>query len=158
MVKSLTKKQLILIILIGLLIFSIPLGIYLVKNQQTIKSRASQTVDCPDSLHGQLVGESCVSGVKVKKIVYKQENECRVFLEPVNEKCSNNPSPTPGVKPTVDQKYDLNKDGLINSFDIAIFLQIWRNPAHSRRGEVDYNGDGEINVFDYGYLLKDFKS
>lgn len=158
MVKNLTKKQLILIIITAFLIFSIPLGTYLIKKQQTIKSRASQTVDCPASLHGQLVGESCISGVKVKKTVYKQENECRVFLEPVYEKCSNNPSPTPGVTPPFNQKYDLNKDGIINSFDIAIFLQIWRNPAHSRRGEVDYNSDGQINVFDYGYLLKDFRS
>lgn len=88
MVKNLTKKQLILISATFLLTLSIPLGIYLAKKQQTIKSRANeQIIECPSDSSNKQVSESCVEGFIVKEFIYKADNQCKVFLEPTVNRC-----------------------------------------------------------------------
>lgn len=62
-------------------------------------------------------------------------------------------SPTTIPTPTPIQNNDLNDDGIINSFDIAILFNEWRKRI---RGEYsttgDFNNDGVINSIDYSIL------
>lgn len=55
-------------------------------------------------------------------------------------------------KTTGANRYDLNGDGVINSFDFAILLKDWRRGAGSTK--EDFNHDGVINSFDYSILKK----
>lgn len=166
MVKNLTKKQLILIIATVLIIISIPLGIYLVKRQQTIQSRANQTIECPSDGSNKLTGESCIEGFMVKEFIYKTDNQCKVFLELTANKCVKihptlsptpkatlTPSPSaslpastskPQNTPTPDPA-DFNKDTKVNSYDYSILIGRFGD-----RGVLieDLNKDGVVNSVD----------
>ncbi len=72
-----------------------------------------------------------------------------------------NPTPTPTVKPSplppasvAPNRFDLNSDGKINSFDAAIFLDGWKSGAKSSK--FDFNDDKVINSFDWTILLNRF--
>ncbi len=58
-----------------------------------------------------------------------------------------------GVGKMNQQKFDLNSDKIINSMDVEIFFNEWRNKL--RGGTVlrgDFNSDGVINSIDYAML------
>ena len=44
---------------------------------------------------------------------------------------------------------DLNGDGMLNFFDVSLFLQGYNTGA-------DYNGDGSTNFFDVSAFLTDY--
>jgi hypothetical protein len=54
------------------------------------------------------------------------------------------PTPIPAAKVG-----DINRDGVINVFDLSILLTKWNTAA----AEADLNGDGTVNVFDLSTLL-----
>ncbi|MDP3973392.1 MAG: hypothetical protein Q8P92_01030 [Candidatus Daviesbacteria bacterium] len=55
------------------------------------------------------------------------------------------------IQPTINQLYDLNTDGAINSIDTSQFLQDWRTGVFR-----DFNEDGTMNTFDYSLIKKEF--
>lgn len=54
--------------------------------------------------------------------------------------------------PKLTCKVDLNQDGFLNFFDLAMFTG-WLNQADPR---ADWNGDGVINFFDLGKYISDY--
>jgi hypothetical protein len=50
---------------------------------------------------------------------------------------------------------DINKDGVVNSFDLAILLSDYRGeiPTRDRGARSDLNHDGFVNSIDLGILL-----
>jgi hypothetical protein len=46
---------------------------------------------------------------------------------------------------------DFNGDGVLNFFDVSLFIQDWQNGG-------DYNGDGQTNFFDVSAFLMDFNA
>lgn len=62
--------------------------------------------------------------------------------------------PTPKTATaSANTKYDLNKDGTVNSVDSSLFLTKWRGKTYAG---IDINGDGKVNIFDYSDLKKNF--
>lgn len=74
---------------------------------------------------------------------------------------SSTPTPVPTATPratgqgSATNKYDLNRDGAVNSIDASVFLQKWRGRNASDLQSIDFNGDGVVNIFDYSTLKGD---
>lgn len=104
MIKNLSKKKLLLLLSIFFLVLTIPFVIFLVKQRQTLESRASQAIECASD-NNQPVKESCLNGVLVKEYAYESDNQCKVFLEPTNLKCNQDnivPTVIPSIPITVN--------------------------------------------------------
>lgn len=66
-------------------------------------------------------------------------------------------TPFPFSTPTLPSskvKFDLNGDGKINSIDVAIFLDYWRDGRTDNLINFDFNGDKKINSFDYSIMVR----
>lgn len=62
------------------------------------------------------------------------------------------------ISPTSPSRseFDLNQDGVVNSFDVAALLKAWKAGGKNNLSKMDFNGDGIINSFDYSLLLSHF--
>lgn len=54
--------------------------------------------------------------------------------------------------PRAASKFDLNGDGVLNTFDTASFLQKWRGRNSADLLKIDFNSDGVVNIFDYSIM------
>lgn len=105
MIKNLSKKKLLLLLSIFFLVLTIPFVIFLVKQRQTLESRASQDIECASDNNNQPIEKSCLDEVLVRQYSYKVDNQCKVFLELTNLKCNQDnivPNVTPSMPITVN--------------------------------------------------------
>lgn len=91
---QLSRRQIIILTVILLLIFSIPIGVVLVKRQQTLKSQAGG-FSCESDKSEQPIEQYCLEDTLIKVFSYADNNECKLFYEPSTDPCSILVSPSP---------------------------------------------------------------
>lgn len=169
-INNLPKKEKISILVILLLIIAIPVSLYLVKQTQVFKPRAS-ALTCTSDQSGQPVSQTCVDNVKFLVYEYAEGEQCKLFYEAVTGSCTDS-SPTPPVSPTASgtpspspsgtgsptpgpsgfRPGDLNQDGRVDIRDFSILLSKWRTSD----AVADINDDGKVDIRDYSILFSNW--
>lgn len=81
-----SKKEILIIVATLILIVSIPLGVFLVKKQQTLKSRA-EGGSCQSDKTNLPAEQYCLEKTLIKVFSYTENNECKLFYEPSTDSC-----------------------------------------------------------------------
>lgn len=101
-INNLSRKEKITLISIVVLIFAIPIGLFLSKQSQIFKPKATAIV-CASNQNGRPVSQTCVDGSKFLVYEYAESDQCKLFYEAMSGSCTEtagSPTPPPGGSPT----------------------------------------------------------
>ncbi len=135
------------------LVGGVGVGVYLVGQQQQIKSRASNEI--PDNLSAvvpksaintaspsaQATAQNSSNSADLNSIVVPELEESEIIA---TESASSAAS------------YDFSEDGMVNSIDLSVMYSGWGTPKNETQQKADLNEDGIINGIDYSIFLPHF--
>ncbi len=144
------------------LVGGVGVGVYLVGQQQQIKSRASNN-DIPENLSAvvpkNIVNQSATPSAKsasasAQPVSSSSGNLNNLVIPPLDASISGSFSASEAASLT--EIYDFNDDDTANSIDLSIMYAGWGTPKNDQQKRADLNEDGTINGIDYSMFLPYF--
>lgn len=160
-VSSHTVKTVLASFVMLFLVGGVGVGVYLVGQQQQIKSRASNeqsssTNEIPDNLSAvvpkNVVNQSATKSAQATGSASTASGSGSLESIVIPE-IDSSPSAIP-----VEESYDFNGDNAANSLDLSIMYAGWGTPENDQQNMADINKDGTINGIDYSIFLPHFNS
>jgi hypothetical protein len=144
------------------LVGGVGVGVYLVGQQQQIKSRASNN-DIPENLSAvvpkNIVNQSATPSAKAASASAQPVSSSsgslnNLVIPPLDASISGSFSASEAASLT--EVYDFNGDETANSIDLSIMYAGWGTPKNDQQRKADLNEDGTINGIDYSMFLPYF--
>lgn len=146
--------SLVMLFLVG----GVGVGVYLVGQQQQVKSRADENLseNVTSVVPKELVNQSATPSAQASASASIQP------LASSSADLSDIQMPDLEVSSTASEEaslgsYDFNDDSLVNSVDLSIMYSGWGVPRNDLQKGADINQDGTINGIDYSLFLPHFK-
>jgi hypothetical protein len=160
-VSSHTIKTMLASFVMLILVGGVGVGVYLVGQQQKVKSRASNeqsssTNEIPDNL-STVVPKEVVSQSATKSAEATRSSRTASGSGSLNSIVI--PQTDSSVSAIPDKEsYDFNGDNAANSLDLSIMYAGWGTPKNDQQRKADINKDGTVNGIDYSIFLPHFNS
>lgn len=144
------------------LVGGVGVGVYLVGQQQQIKSRASNN-ELPENLSAvvpkNVVNQSATPSAKAasasaQTISSSSGSLNNLVIPPLDASISGSFSASEAA--SLIEVYDFNDDDTANSMDLSIMYAGWGIPKNDQQKRADLNSDGTINGIDYSMFLPYF--
>lgn len=147
------------------LVGGVGVGVYLVGQQQQIKSRASSNDIVPKNLSAivpqNVVNQTATPSAKTPLPSSQTNNQStesstltNITIPELDSSLS--ASINSSESATLIESYDFNNDSAANSIDMSIMYAGWGTPKNDQQKKADLNGDGIINGIDYSIFLPNF--
>lgn len=141
--------SLVMLFLVG----GVGVGVYLVSQQQQIKSRASNEI--PENLSA-VVPKNAVNPASPSAQTSPQSSTTSSDLNSIVIPELEESETTASEAATFVESYDFSDDGIVNSVDLSVMYSGWGTPKNEIQHQADLNGDGIINGIDYSLFLPHF--
>jgi hypothetical protein len=139
------------------LVGGVGVGVYLVGQQQQLKSRASNET-LPENLSAvvpkNVINQSATPSAKEASSSAQSSSSAslnNLVIPPLDSSISAELSSSASA-----EVYDFNDDLAANSMDLSIMYAGWGQPKNDQQKKADLNKDGTINGIDYSIFLPFF--
>jgi hypothetical protein len=143
------------------LVGGVGVGVYLVGQQQQVKSRASN--DVPENISAvvpkNVVNTATASAQPASASAKPSQTTASSSLANISIPefdSSASAGFTSSESAELSDMYDFNDDSAANSVDLSIMYAGWGTPKNEEQKNADLNGDGIINGIDYSIFLPHF--
>lgn len=144
------------------LVGGVGVGVYLVGQQQQVKSRASNNDPIPENLSA-IVPKNVVSQTATKSAQASSPATAsavgtlaNIVIPELESSAEAEENGTGSAQ--MSGVYDFNGDNTANSIDLSIMYAGWGTPKNDQQKKADMNSDGIINGIDYSIFLPHFNS
>lgn len=133
------------------LVGGVGVGVYLVGQQQQLKSKASN--DIPENLSAVVPKNALNTPSPTTQATSAAINS---DSEDGSDTSASDSDEDASESAEVDNLYDFSDDGIVNSVDLSVMYSGWGIPQNDNQRKADLNKDGIVNGIDYAIFLPHF--